>query len=93
MRIRRIWRGIAPADAETAKLRARAQVEKALPEPLTYRIISPTGLLGRGLRTGRRRASRAWEEIGMKRVWRRPTIRVIAVGLEINSYACAEVDK
>jgi coenzyme PQQ precursor peptide PqqA len=29
------------------------------------------------------------EEIGMK--WKRPVIIEIAVGLEINAYACAEI--
>jgi coenzyme PQQ precursor peptide PqqA len=35
------------------------------------------------------RACRAGKEVGM---WKKPKIVEIAVGLEINSYACAELD-
>ncbi len=28
----------------------------------------------------------------MRRTWKKPKIVVIAVGMEINSYACAELD-
>jgi coenzyme PQQ precursor peptide PqqA len=34
-------------------------------------------------------AQRAGKEV---RMWKKPTIVEIAVGLEINSYACAELD-
>ena len=29
----------------------------------------------------------------MKKAWKKPKVLVIAVGLEINSYACAELKK
>lgn len=29
----------------------------------------------------------------MKKAWKKPKVLVIAVGLEINSYACAELRK
>jgi len=37
----------------------------------------------------RRKANSAGKEV---RMWKKPTIVEIAVGLEINSYACAELD-
>ncbi len=78
------------AGVVTAGLRAivRPRIENRLPcAPAWHEMsVAPVGAetIGHDLfRTGRK----------MKKAWKKPKVLVIAVGLEINSYACAELKK
>jgi coenzyme PQQ precursor peptide PqqA len=64
------------------------QTENFLPCALTLRDDAGDVVCGRDLRPRFFRKGR-----NMKKAWKKPEIVEIAVGLEINSYACAELKK
>ena len=86
-------RGCAPC-ASAMRLEGPPSTQKTMSSAETLAFIEPIGRLGFELTRFHRghtlaRAKTEAKEMAMK--WKTPVIIEIAVGLEINAYACAEV--